>query len=135
AVEEEPQALARLRHPRAEADRSIETRSHDRPGSVVRRCRPRSPRGPRPALNRHRCPAGPTGVGRPPSTNWRSFTAGEPKRNARTARPARPHKLAFLYRWGAENERRLGRVDRAAESVAGGRRFRRHWRNPPRLIP
>src|SRR5581483_9261420 len=82
AVEEEPQALARLRHPRAEADRSIETRSHDRPGSVVRRCRPRSPRGPRPALNRHRCPAGPTGVGRPARTNWRSFTAGERKTNA-----------------------------------------------------
>src|SRR5581483_9177515 len=32
--------------------------------------------------------------------------------------PARPHKLAFVYRWEAEKERRLEGAGRAAESVA-----------------
>src|SRR5581483_303127 len=47
-------------------------------------------------------------AGRPGSANRRSFTAGGRKRNARTATPARPHKPAFVYRWGAEKERQNG---------------------------
>src|SRR5581483_7631333 len=67
-------------------------------------------------------PPAPTGVRLPPGggkgtperparpcrPNRRSFTARGRKRNAGTASPAPPHQLAFLYRWGAEKERRNG---------------------------
>src|SRR5581483_4150332 len=59
---------------------------------------------------------------RPARTNRRSFTAGGRKRNARTATSARPHKPAFVYRWGAEKERRLDRAGRGGGSVARRRR-------------
>src|SRR5581483_39729 len=93
----------------------------------------------------HRCPAAPTGVrlppgggkgtperpARPPRTNWRSFTAGEPKRNAGTASPAPPHQLAFVYRQGAEKERRNGQPGPPRTNwrsfTAGGRKRNAGW--------